>query len=83
MITLLPFKFRDVTSGNFFYRKSTIGTTIAATEANNDTYFLQKRMEKFPLIMQQFWQEIVSLVHPTQANPGHPSFKNAYVHKNK
>ena len=24
-------------SGNFFYQKSTIGTTIAATEANNNT----------------------------------------------
>ena len=38
-----------VCSGNFFYRKSTIGTTIAAIDANNDTYFLQKRIEKFPL----------------------------------
>ena len=28
-------------SGNFFYRKSTIGTTIVATEENNDAYFLQ------------------------------------------
>ena len=25
-------------SGNFFYRKSTIGTTIVAIEMNNDTY---------------------------------------------
>ena len=36
-------------SGDFFYWKSTIGTTIAAIEANNDTYCLQKRIEKFPL----------------------------------
>ena len=36
-------------SGNFFYRKLTIGTTITAIEANNDTYCLQKRIEKFPL----------------------------------
>ena len=36
-------------SGNFFYRKSTIGTTIGAVEANNDRYYLQKRIEKFPL----------------------------------
>ena len=28
-------------SGNFFYQKSTIGTTIAAIEANNGTYCLQ------------------------------------------
>ena len=26
-------------AGNFFYRKSTIGTTIAATEANNDVLY--------------------------------------------
>ena len=31
-------------SGNFFYQKSTTGTTIAAIEANNDTYSLQKQM---------------------------------------
>ena len=36
-------------SGNFFYCKSTIGTTIAAIEANNDTYCLQKQIEKFVL----------------------------------
>ena len=34
-----------ITAGTF----STIGTTITATEANNDTYGLQKRIEKFPL----------------------------------
>ena len=33
-------------SGNFFYRKSTTGTTIAAIEANNDTYCLQKTYRK-------------------------------------
>ena len=38
-------------SGSLFYRKSTIGTTIAAIEANNDTYCLQKRIEKFPLLL--------------------------------
>ena len=32
-----------------FYRKSTIGTTKAAIEANNGTYCLRKRIEKFPL----------------------------------
>ena len=37
-------------SGHFVYQKSTIGTTITAIEANNDTYCLQKRIEKFPLI---------------------------------
>ena len=36
-------------SGNLFYRKST-RETIAVVEANNDTYCLQKRIEKFPLI---------------------------------
>ena len=36
-------------SGNFFYWKLTIGTTTAAIEANNDTYYLQKRIEKIPL----------------------------------
>ena len=36
-------------SENFFYRMSPIGTTIAGTEENNDTYCLQKRLEKFPL----------------------------------
>ena len=35
-----------LTSGNVFYWKSTIGTTLAATEANNDTYCLQDRVEK-------------------------------------
>ena len=35
-------------SGNFFYQKSTIGTTIAATEANNDMYRLQKMNRKVP-----------------------------------
>ena len=38
-----------VISGNFFHRKSTIGTTIVAIGANKDTYYLQKRIEKFPL----------------------------------
>ena len=36
--------------GSFFYRKSTIGTTKAAIEGKNDTYCLQKRIEKFPLV---------------------------------
>ena len=36
-------------SGNFFYRKPTIGATIVAIEANNDTYCFQKRIEKLPL----------------------------------
>ena len=31
------------------FRMSTIGTTIAAIEVNNDTYCLQKGIEKFPL----------------------------------
>ena len=39
----------SVFSGDLFYRKSTIGITNAATEANNDTYCLRKRIEKFPL----------------------------------
>ena len=34
---------------NLLYWKSTIDTTIAAIEANNDMYCLQKRTEKFPL----------------------------------
>ena len=38
------------TAETFFYRKSTIGTTKAAIEANNGTYCLRKRIEKFPLI---------------------------------
>ena len=37
-------------SGNFFCRKSTMGTAIVAIDANNDTYYLQKQIEKFPLI---------------------------------
>ena len=41
---------RSSPSGNCFYRNSTIRTTIASFEANNDTYYLQKRIEKFPLI---------------------------------
>ena len=43
----------SMVSGNFFYRKSHTnnGETIAAIEANNDTYCLQKRIEKFPLII--------------------------------
>ena len=31
------------------FSKSTIGTIIAAIEANNDIHCLQKRLEKFPL----------------------------------
>ena len=39
-------------SGDFFYRKSTIGTTKSAIEANNGTNnFLRKRIEKFPLMV--------------------------------
>ena len=50
LITFLVMIFYPfVHSGNFFYRKSTIARTIAAIEANNDTYCLQKRIEKFPL----------------------------------
>ena len=37
-------------SGDFFYQKSTTGTTKAAVEANNGTYCLRKQIEKFPLI---------------------------------
>ena len=36
-------------SGNVFYRKSTMGTSVATIEANSDTYCLQKRIEKVPL----------------------------------
>ena len=42
-------------SGHFFYQKS----TKAAIEANNGTYCLRKRIEKFPLI--SFWRKYVSL----------------------
>ena len=50
LITFLVMIFYPfVHSGNFFYRKSTIARKIAAIEANNDTYCLQKRIEKFPL----------------------------------
>ena len=41
---------RDVFSGDFFYEKSTIGTTKAAIEANNDMYCLRKGIKKFPLV---------------------------------
>ena len=37
------------TQRELFYRKSTIGTIIAAIEANKDMYCLQKRIEKFLL----------------------------------
>ena len=37
-------------SRDFFYREPTIGTTIVVIEANNDTYCLQKRIEKLPLV---------------------------------
>ena len=46
---ICPIRLRVCTSGNFFYRKSTIGTTIAAIGANNDTYCLKKWIEKFSL----------------------------------
>ena len=36
-------------SGDFFYRKSIMGTTKAAIKANNGTYCLRKRIEKFSL----------------------------------
>ena len=35
-------------SGNFFHRKSTIGTTIAAIEANNVTRLVSKTNRKVP-----------------------------------
>ena len=38
-------------SGNFFYPRSTIGTTIAVIEVNNDMYCLPKQIEKFLLNM--------------------------------
>ena len=41
--------------GDFFYRKSTIGTTKAPTEANNGIYCLRKRIEKFPLVTKIFF----------------------------
>lgn len=41
----------NVTSGNFFFRKSAIGTTVAAIEANNGKFCPPKRIEKFPLIL--------------------------------
>ena len=44
-------------SGNFFYRKSTIGTKIAAIEANNDMHCLQKRTDKFPL-RREIWSDV-------------------------
>ena len=37
-------------SGICFYRKSTTGITIAVIKANKDTYCLQKRIQKFPLL---------------------------------
>ena len=40
-----------LSAGTFFYRKSTIRATIVAVEANNDTYYLQKRIQKFPLCL--------------------------------
>ena len=33
-------------SGNFCYRKSTVGKVIAAMEVNNGSYCLQQRVEK-------------------------------------
>ena len=41
---------RKSVSGDFFYRKSTVGTTKAAIEVNNGTYCLRKRIKKFPLV---------------------------------
>ena len=35
-----------ITAGTFFYQESTIGTIIAAIEANNETYCLQKSNRK-------------------------------------
>ena len=46
-------------SGDFFYRKLTIGTTKAAIEANNGTYCLRKRIEKFPVILSFFSLAII------------------------
>ena len=39
-----------------FYRKSTIGTTKAAIEANNGTV-LRKRIEKFPLLISSHFSQ--------------------------
>ena len=47
-------------SGDFFYRKATIWTTI---EANNGTYCLRKRIEKFPLrTLRNLFQKKCNLV---------------------
>ena len=40
----------SLVSGNFFRQKSTIGTTIPAIGANNDTYCLQKRIESLTIL---------------------------------
>ena len=48
-------------SVNFFYRKSTIGTTIAAIEAMNDTYCPEKRIEKFPLYLFHIFERTIEL----------------------
>ena len=53
---------RKVISGNFFYWKSTIGTTIVANEVNIDMYCLQKRIKTFPLALYfQFWDIYTSI----------------------
>ena len=52
-------------SGNFFYRKLTIGTTIVTIEVNNNTYCLQKWIEMFSLkgLLLQTFHYFLLLIH--------------------
>ena len=43
-------RFQKILSGKVFYRKSTIGTTVAPIETNNDIIVSKKQIEKFPLV---------------------------------
>ena len=51
-----------LSAGTFFYRKSTTGTITAAIDANNDTYFLQNRIEKFPLGLRRHENESSGII---------------------
>ena len=47
---IIPVPANTNSEWELLYRKSTIGTTVGAIDVNNDMYFLQKRVENFPLV---------------------------------
>ena len=70
-------------SGNFFYRKSAIGQLVvmATIEANNGAYCLQKRIEKFPLLIFLLVQPITTIYCKGNVLDYWSNFRTCYWHE--